>query len=201
MEIIEIGSVRLDKDYRPKGDEFGVFVRPTARPILSPFCTRLTGIRQEDVDSAEPFPFVFTRFLDWIGQDPFMMCSWGAYDLTQFRVDCRRYGIEFPGTLQNHINLKKELARVRGLRPMGMKQALRYFGLQLEGRHHRALDDARNIARMAQLVLPEVVADQVSTNSSRSSVMWRNPGITVSEFIYSREVMAEWDELVLESRS
>ncbi|MEZ6106521.1 MAG: hypothetical protein R3B96_10495 [Pirellulaceae bacterium] len=31
---------------------------------------------------------VFQRFLDWIGSDDYRLCSWGGYDLTQFRVDC-----------------------------------------------------------------------------------------------------------------
>jgi inhibitor of KinA sporulation pathway (predicted exonuclease) len=35
-----------------------------------------------------------------------------------------------------------------------MAQALRLLGLPLEGTHHRGSDDARNIARIAQVLLP-----------------------------------------------
>jgi inhibitor of KinA sporulation pathway (predicted exonuclease) len=34
-----------------------------------------------------------------------------------------------------------------------MKGALFMLGLPLEGRHHRGIDDARNIAKIAQIIL------------------------------------------------
>jgi inhibitor of KinA sporulation pathway (predicted exonuclease) len=36
---------------------------------------------------------------------------------------------------------------------MGMADALRALGLSLDGEHHRALDDARNIAAIARTIL------------------------------------------------
>jgi 3'-5' exoribonuclease 1 len=85
QETIEIGAVRLDTPAGPAPKEFVSFVRPLIRPILSEFCVQLTGIRQEDVDYAAPFPLVFERFLNWIGHRPFVLVSWGAYDLIPFR--------------------------------------------------------------------------------------------------------------------
>lgn len=38
----------------------------------------------------------------------------------------------------------------------GMARALEIAGLPLEGTHHRGADDARNIARLAALVLPRL---------------------------------------------
>jgi 3'-5' exoribonuclease 1 len=80
-EIIEIGAVMLPSASSPAVDEFGRFVRPVAEPALSDFCTKLTSITQPDVDSADTFPTVFQEFLDWIGREPFVLCSWGQYDL------------------------------------------------------------------------------------------------------------------------
>jgi 3'-5' exoribonuclease 1 len=153
MEIIEIGAVRLDNRYRPV-DEFSEFVRPTAYLTLSAFCRELTTITQEQVDGAETFPAVFNRFIDWIGPRPARLCSWGNYDLRQFESDCRRHGIAMPAALaSDHINLKMEFARWQGVRPCGMARALDQLGLDLAGTHHRGIDDARNIARIAQQVL------------------------------------------------
>src|SRR5579863_6643984 len=89
MEIIEIGAVYLESACGPVRDEFERFVRPLAEPELSDFCKELTSIRQSDVNGAETFWSVFHDFLNWIGSEPFVLCSWGAYDLNQFRVDCR----------------------------------------------------------------------------------------------------------------
>ena len=36
-----------------------------------------------------------------------------------------------------------------------MERALARIGLPLEGTHHRGIDDARNIARLAALMLPQ----------------------------------------------
>lgn len=156
MEIIEIGAVHLASAMGPDTDEFGRFVRPIVEPTLSDFCTQLTSITQAEVDAAEMFPTVFADFLDWIGPEPFVLCSWGAYDLGQFRTDCQRHQVPFPETFERHVNLKKEFAQVFGIRPCGMAKALAHAGLTLKGTHHRGIDDARNIARLAELVLPQL---------------------------------------------
>lgn len=156
MEIIEIGAVELPSASGPPSREFSRFVRPVAEPRLSEFCRQLTSIRQADVDRADPFSVVFPEFVAWIGAEPFVLCSWGAYDLAQFQVDCRRHGLELPASFTRHVNLKKQYARLRGIRPCGMARALAHAGLQLEGTHHRGIDDARNIARLAALVLPRL---------------------------------------------
>ena len=36
---------------------------------------------------------------------------------------------------------------------VGMDKALEYLGIDLEGTHHRGIDDARNIAKIAHEVL------------------------------------------------
>jgi 3'-5' exoribonuclease 1 len=154
MEIIEIGAVEmLAADAKPSR-EFARFIRPVATQALSAFCTDLTSITQADVDSADGFSVVFREFLDWIGGDAFIFCSWGQYDLNQIRQDCLRHDFPFPTVLENHINIKKLYAEVQNTRPMGMSGALHHAGLPLTGRHHRGIDDARNIAALARLVLP-----------------------------------------------
>jgi len=154
MEIIEIGAVVLPGATDPIADDFQRFVRPLHEPMLSDFCVKLTGIQQNQVDAADLFPVAFAAFLEWIGPEPFMLCSWGAYDLKQFRTDCRRHGVPCPESFDEHINLKQSFADLQGTKPCGMKAALRRLGLPLLGQHHRAFDDARNIATIGQIVLP-----------------------------------------------
>ncbi|MHC5538348.1 exonuclease domain-containing protein [Singulisphaera rosea] len=75
METIEIGAVELVAADTPSCREFSRFIRPVAEPRLSDFCQRLTTIRQRDVDRADPFSVVFPDFVNWIGEDPFVLCS------------------------------------------------------------------------------------------------------------------------------
>lgn len=156
MEIIEIGAVMLASSTGPTVREFVEFIRPVEEPILSDFCTELTSIRQSDVDSAETFPSAFSRFVEWIGDEPYALGSWGAYDLRQFKLDCQRHNVPCPPEFDLHINIKEEFARLRNCERCGMDRALKHLGLKLEGTHHRGIDDARNIARIALTILPQL---------------------------------------------
>ncbi|MEZ6049319.1 MAG: 3'-5' exonuclease [Planctomycetaceae bacterium] len=154
METIEIGAVELLEASAPHSREFSSFIRPVAEPLLSDFCKELTSIRQSDVDKAEYFGSVFYEFIDWIGSPPFILCSWGGYDMTQFKIDCSRHKVEFPERFEAHINLKKQFGNNFNAKKCGMKRALSIAGLTIEGTHHRGIDDARNIAKLANILLP-----------------------------------------------
>jgi 3'-5' exoribonuclease 1 len=154
MEIIEIGAVMLKSASGPVFGEFSEFVKPAYRPVLSAFCKELTSIRQEDVAGADEFRAVFGRFMDWIGDESFSWCSWGAYDIKQLRIECDRHGLDFSESLEQHLNLKNVFAKLKGVKPRGMRNALSMLGISMEGTHHRGIDDARNIAKIAELVLP-----------------------------------------------
>lgn len=159
MEIIEIGAVIIPSPSEPPISEFTRFIKPVREPLLSDFCQQLTSISQADVDNAPIFPVVFQDLLNWIGDTDYHWCSWGAYDLEQLRIDCRRHQVLFPPGLQQHINLKKEFGRLFQQQRCGMMTALKYLGLKHQGTHHRGLDDARNIARIANIVLPRLTLD------------------------------------------
>jgi len=152
MEIIEIGAVKLNGSTFEKLSEFSSFVKPVQEPILSDFCTELTSITQKDVDSVPAFPEVFKDFLKWIGPEPYYLCSWGEYDLKQFIIDCERNSIPLPDEFKNHINVKKEFCSIKEVRPCGMKRALQLLEIPLEGKHHRGIDDARNIAKIVKKI-------------------------------------------------
>ncbi len=157
MEIIEIGAVLLASNTGPVQKEFASFVRPLHEPTLSAFCMGLTGIRQQEINEADNFFKVFPKFLSWIGSEPYHLCSWSTYDLNQFKTDCARHRLPFPAQFSNHLNLKREFARLAGVPPCGMKRALALSQLPVEGKLHRALDDARNIARLAlNNILPRI---------------------------------------------
>ena len=150
-EIIEIGAIVLD-DTREVLGEIQRFVRPVRNPILSEFCKQLTSIRQSDVDTAQIFPNALADFQEQVesisGQKlvDLVFCSWGDYDRKQFMKDCQYHEISYPCGV--HRNVKKEFARKRHIKPVGIVRALKILGMPLEGTHHRGIDDARNIAKI-----------------------------------------------------
>lgn len=150
METIEIGALLVDPSGGAPTREFQCFVRPSRFPSLSAFCTQLTSIRQEDVDAAEPFGPAFAAFVAWLGEPRAVrFASWGDYDRRQLVRDCEAAGVPYPFN-DDSLNLKHICCPIFGMKPGGMAQALARAGLGLDGTHHRALDDARNILRIAE---------------------------------------------------
>ena len=154
-EIIEIGAVLVRAPELVSCDEFQCFVRPVRWPQLTEFCTRLTSIRQDDVAAAPRFPEAIGALVRWLGEraPPAAFCSWGDYDRKQIEQDCRFHRLAYPMP-EPHLNLKVLFSRERGLkRRLALPDALRDAGLPSAGRHHRGIDDARNIARLLPFAL------------------------------------------------
>jgi inhibitor of KinA sporulation pathway (predicted exonuclease) len=153
MEIVEIGAVLQDARTFEVASTFQSFIQPVRHPLLTPFCTELTGIRQSDVATAPLYPAVIGQLQSWLrGFDDYLFCSWGDYDRGQFIQDCAFHRIAYPFA-SAHLNLKAEFSRTLGLsKKLGMAAALRHLGLKLEGTHHRGIDDAKNMARIVRRV-------------------------------------------------
>lgn len=81
--------------------------------------------------------------------------SWGDYDRKQLRQEWQLHHVDSLLLQLPHINLKQRFAKARHLqRPAGLNSALQLAGLQFSGQQHRALEDARNTARLLPLSLP-----------------------------------------------
>jgi inhibitor of KinA sporulation pathway (predicted exonuclease) len=78
--------------------------------------------------------------------------SWGDYDRKQLVRQCAADGVPYPfghPAERAHTNAKAVFAEAHGLRRRpGMARALEIAGLPLQGRHHRGVDDAWNIAAL-----------------------------------------------------
>lgn len=157
MEIIEIGASLVTLDGR-EVDHFQRFVRPLRRPCLTPFCKQLTHISQANINSAAPFPEVWPAFERWLGHYQAHLkgwASWGDYDRQQLLLEWQQHQLESLLSQVPHVNLKQRFAKARKLqRPLGLNGALQLAGLQFSGQQHRALEDARNTARLLPLSQP-----------------------------------------------
>ena len=149
METIEIGAVLVRANTLAVEAEFQTFVRPARHPVLTPFCTELTGITQTMLAGAPAFPEAMEALRQAMlaGRWGVVWGSWGLFDDTQLRRDCAFHGLHYP--MPEHLNLKNVFSAAQGRRKRyGMAKALHLCGLDLVGAHHRALDDAKNIARL-----------------------------------------------------
>ncbi|MBS1913242.1 MAG: exonuclease domain-containing protein [Bacteroidetes bacterium] len=152
-EIIEFGCIRMEYSTRRILDEFQTFVRPTRYPRLSQYCTRLTSITQQDVDTAPAFPEALANFVAWL-REPAQctLCSWGAFDRYLLRQACAFHRLPYPFD-DEYINIKPAFSDAFVGRGVNMERALEIAELPAPLNRHRAIDDARNAAALWQEVL------------------------------------------------
>lgn len=154
MEIIEIGAVIVEVKELKIISEFQTFIKPIRHPILTDFCQELTTITQEQINSAPSYLQAIALFEEWLSTySNFVFGSWGDYDRKQFEQDCQFHQVAYP-IASEHINLKKLFSTTQELKSKyGMKQALQLAKIELEGVHHRGIDDAINIAKLMPYIL------------------------------------------------
>jgi inhibitor of KinA sporulation pathway (predicted exonuclease) len=162
MEVIEIGAVMIDlRDECRVVGEFSRFVKPVLHPTLTDFCTRLTTIQQADVDVASSYTEVAQEvdlFLQPFIAEGWLWCSWGEYDRKQLVADAARVGCASMLDPERHTNLKKWFAKVFACRALGLKPATAALGIEWAGTYHRGIDDARNLASVAAVIINSLEA-------------------------------------------
>ena len=157
MEIIEIGATLATSEGHEVA-HFQRYVRPLRRPCLTRFCKDLTHIGQQQIDSARTLAQLWPAFESWLlaqGSRLAGWASWGDYDRRQLEQEWQTQGLQSRLQQFPHLNLKQSFASSRQLtRPVGLNMALMLAGMHFQGRQHRALEDARNAARLLPLALP-----------------------------------------------
>lgn len=208
QEIIEFPSVLIDMRTLEPVDEFSTFVRPIHHPTLTPFCKELTGITQDEVDSAPTFPEVLEQHLAWLESNglpvtpdeegpSYSLLLCGDWDLrsmfpTQLQASEPAYDY-VPYPYQQWINVKRIFEQWYGRRKApGMPGMLRALGLKLTGRHHRGIDDCRNITKIVQTLATRGFAFDVTSELSAK----RYPPVTLS-----LQFGEDTQELVLQRRT
>ncbi|XP_048051552.1 ERI1 exoribonuclease 2 [Megalobrama amblycephala] len=170
QEIIEFPAVLLNVSNGAVESEFHTFVQPQEHPVLSDFCTELTGITQDQVDSAPPLHICLSRFVRWLlrlqqergvvfetdsagpapSGHPCAFVTWSDWDLgVCLLYECKRKQLTVPEALKSWIDLRATYRLFYNRKPKGLRGALLDLGIQFTGREHSGLVDARNTALLA----------------------------------------------------
>lgn len=148
-EIIEIGAVKVNEKFEIT-DTFQSFVKPTVYKKLSPIIKKKTRITYKDVYSSRRFNAVIKSFREWLGEDGYVLYSWGQCDLVDLRRNCRCHHIK-PNWLTHFKDLQKEFG-IKYETDKGMncslKRALEFMDIELGDQLHRALVDAEYTTRV-----------------------------------------------------
>jgi len=155
-EVIEFGAVMLNA-YGQEVSRFHKLVRPEQHPRISPYCVRLTGITQAEVDSGVSFEKCHKAFINWYEQvdSPWHFVAWGRYDEQILNDQCDWHQLDhmLDGI---YLNAKRAYHRIRKLDyRIGLMKALKREGITPEGDMHRALPDAVNLTKLFKIYLGE----------------------------------------------
>ncbi|NXG68338.1 ERI2 exoribonuclease, partial [Baryphthengus martii] len=168
---VEFPAVLLNTATGEIESEFHAYVQPQEHPILSEFCTELTGITQNQVDEGVPLSICLSQFLKWIqkiqkekkiifSRDTLSnstseakactFVTWTDWDLgVCLQYECKRKQLRKPDILNSWIDLKATYKAFYNRKPKGLNGALQDLGIAFAGREHSGLDDSRNTARLA----------------------------------------------------
>ena len=158
-EIIEIGICILDLESLERRDRLSILVKPENSRV-SPFCTELTTLTQEQVDEGFTFKAACKILEKKLRSRERLWASYGDYDRRQFESQCQATGVRYPFG-PTHLNVKNLFALMQGMpRELELREALEYLDIPMEGTHHRGFDDAWNIGAVLAIVLSVKRADE-----------------------------------------
>lgn len=152
-EIVEIGAVKLDDSYH-QIDRFSCYVCPELN-FIERKITKLTGIRQQDIEKAQTLPCALMEFTKWIGQAPVKIYSWSESDKIQLMTECQLKKISVPRQFRRWMDFQRVYTRLMGLSEkncLSLKNAIGAVDQNFQGEQHRAVNDAENAASLLTLV-------------------------------------------------
>ncbi|NWW84101.1 ERI2 exoribonuclease, partial [Rhynochetos jubatus] len=206
-EIIEFPAVLLNASTGEIESEFHTYVQPQEHPVLSEFCTELTGITQGQVDEGVPLNICLSQFLKWIQKiqnekkiifssdissnstSDTKLCAfvtWTDWDLgVCLQYECKRKQLRKPDILNSWIDLKATYRAFYNRKPKGLSGALQDLGIAFAGREHSGLDDSRNTAHLAWRLICDgcvlKITKSLDKAQPKSNLISRTPTINFTE--------------------
>jgi len=152
-EIIEIGVCDLDLVKREIG-EVESFVVQSQTSRVSPFCTSVTGLTQEQVDQGMRFESACRILEKKHDTASLVWASYGDFDRRQFDKECYFSNVTYPFG-SRHLNVKTLASLAVGLdAEAGLTRVMSALGMERTGDGKKAGDECYNVVRvLAELMM------------------------------------------------
>jgi len=158
-EVIQIGAVALDNLGNIVG-EYNQIVKPHYSDSITPVIYRLTGITTENLRQGISFQEAMIDFSTWCDEKSdekdFLIYAWSNSDLIQLQQEM------LIKELTNFLDMKfmnvwndfqfefSELVGISSI--MSLDKAIKALDIDFAGSQHDALHDAKNTAKLYQMV-------------------------------------------------
>ncbi len=160
FEIIQIGAVKLSENFEQL-DTFDIMITPKLYPRLHPFVEKIPGIKQETLENQPSFPEAYQAFLDFIGNETSILCSWGEDDIKSLFRNICYYDLDVDSLTDSYLNIQSYASAYLNQeagRSIGLKNAVAGLGLPETASFHNALHDAVYTAEIFRIVRPEQIS-------------------------------------------
>jgi 3'-5' exoribonuclease 1 len=159
-EIIEFPIVCVNAKSLEIEKSFHTFVKPTIFPEITPFCSLLTGIVQDDVENApylwEALELVhkFLQDNEFLSKYTFAIACDGPWDMQNFlHNECMSKKLSKPDYFNEWVSIRSMHNKYyKTKQRMGVERMLAYSNMSFIGNPHSGLDDSKNIARILMMI-------------------------------------------------
>lgn len=163
FEIIQIGAVKLDENFEIVS-QFDTLITPQIYTRLHPFVEKITHITETDLQNQPKFTQVYPKFLEFIGTEPAILCTWGPDDVKSLFRNILYHKLPTEDLSHQYINIQpfasQYLNQETG-KAIGLKNAVTELGIPITDDFHNALYDAIYTAKILQIVHPPVMTPNI----------------------------------------
>lgn len=152
-EIIEIGAVKVNLESGETLEEFATFIKPYNYKKIPKKTIEITGITDKDVENAPLVTAVIADLYDFIG-DSLVVCHNANFDWFRFLLPIMQTGGRI---CTNNVICSLMISRKQNkiLSSHKLDDLCEHYGI-IQVVKHRAIDDARNTAKVAFFMKKEV---------------------------------------------
>lgn len=153
-EIIQVGAVLLDEEYKEIGS-LSQFVHPEYG-VLDHFITNLTGIENGQIKNAPRLQEALIHMINWLGDREYKIFAWSNCDYSQLKHEVESKHLENE-KINKFMDFERwiDYQKIFGKRynfeqAVGLEETLMLCDIEPDGRFHDGLDDARNTAKLIE---------------------------------------------------
>lgn len=163
FEIIQIGAVKLNENFEIL-EQFDTLITPQIYTRLHPFVEKITHITETDLQNQPTFTQVYPAFLEFIGTEPAILCTWGPDDVKSLFRNILYHKLPTDALTHQYMNIQpfasQHLNQEAG-KAIGLKNAVTELGIPMTDDFHNALYDAIYTAKILQIVHPSVMTPNI----------------------------------------
>ncbi len=162
FEIIQIGAVKLNEQFE-KLDTFDRMIRPQLYPRVHPYVEKITGIKQSDLEDKPTFSEIYPAFLDFIGKESAVLCTWGGDDVKSLYRNILYHNLDADAMTNQYLNIQPFASAYLNHedgKAIGLKNAVMELKLPEEATYHNALNDAVYTANIFRIVHPKEICPE-----------------------------------------